>query len=1310
MRLTPSTDLNGTWEMQPEKTALDAPKGNRWHPVPVPLPWSAFLFGASGVPDELLPGRMAWFRRKVRVPEIPPRSRLFLHFDAVNFLAMVFVNGKPCGEHVGDAIPFDIDITGFAEPNREAVILVGVQDPSAAEIQAEPAAGRAARRLRYPALAQHPGIWGDVSLQVVPELHIQDVTVSTTLFDPRKNGLQEGRIRVRVVVENGTARPVSFSLTSEVYDGARQAVAFAPVRGAVGAHERTEIDMGTTWDSAALWWPDQPHLYTLRTALWSTVPDAARGAALPGEVVDRVHTSIGFRDFRIDGSRFLLNGVPTQLRSESLCPISGLLFGESRGPVRPVEAEQAVEILSSLKRKKGLNAVRFHRIPPSPQLLDAADSVGLMAIVELPLPDDELRYAVDNPKFWLNAQELAERWVRTRAHHASIMMWSVDQGMVRRYGRRVTDGLQSLARFIADLDPTRPVENSGDADLVPTGELGISSPVSVFFPATGVAFRSAAPYEPESIRGRVLPGDLRPGPWLPVRPEDRPLCILEHGRRSFSPTSLAFFLGDRAYVPAVDLASAAASVAMLEMAACRIAGFAAVHTIGRPLGLPGGDAGSEVAALPKTLFGNFYAGTRFVEELVLRNDTRFDQDIELVSRFTTPDGKTAEHAEELLLPAGGQAERPVAFELPDIRKVYDADRAAPTVAEFSANLTGTRAGSFQHKRKVAIWPHVRSAGSRRIGLYDPEGHTASALSAVGAKYAAAHGALDTEFDTILIGENALDRGAGPDPEALRAFVARGGLAICLAQDDIPYDFSPVPLVLDESRAAAITFVRDGDHRILLGLSDAEMRWWQDDHLVATRCFRKPALGNFRCLVDAGGPGGLRWAAAIEVFHGRGSFLFCQMKLVERAARAPVAGLLLARLSDATPSWRPIQARTLEGETRFAPVGVACPALAKDFSDEDLASIQVVLLTSDSLRRLVATQVYALRGWVQRGGTIYLHSLRPDDGKYLAALSGEEVRLVDSPQERLVFQRPGCGLARGLSSADLYFVNHGARFRGEGPRRMYAANVVAAAHGNVTGIAATAGADPDFGLLTLHLGTGRIVIDQVRWDVETAADARPGRYISTLLTNLGVPLAPPSRTVPSGRCLMLDLAAACNSSLGDPLPGDGQGWTGRGPDNDLSSLAPGLLLADGVPFRVAGAGPNVPEGEERTCCVIGPDDAPVAAPIEINRRVESFAFLVACEGRIKRGRPIAHFTVKYEDGLETRVPLRYGLDVLDWNEWPHDLDNAAVAWKGATLLGEPAAIYAKLWPNTRSAVPVKSVTFSSTGSGPTPILLAITAIL
>jgi len=447
------------------------------------------------------------------------------------------------------------------------------------------------------------------------------------------------------------------------------------------------------------------------------------------------------------------------------------------------------------------------------------------------------------------------------------------------------------------------------------------------------------------------------------------------------------------------------------------------------------------------------------------------------------------------------------------------------------------------------------------------------------------------------------------------------------------------------------------------------------------------------------------AGAVEVFHGRGSFLFSQLSLVDKAARSPIAGLLLARLAEAEPAWSPATARSLPGEMLFEQVGAEAPPLDASFGADALQDVRTVLATGESFCCLSAEQRRHLKGFVQSGGRLLLHNVKPDHESWVAEVVDRDLHIRGEKLQRLVFTRPGCGLARGLSSADLHFTDHGASREGEIARRVYAATAVVATHGELEGTACSLDSPTDYALLSCNLGKGQIILDQLRWHILTRKDARSARLASGLLTNLGVALTPPKLVRPSAACRFIDLSAVCNATLTDAAPGDEGGWTRRGRDSDLSAFAPGMLISSRLPFYV----PSAVEHGGRNCIVLGPQDGRTAAPVRVGYAVAELGLLVACEGRVRRGEAIAHLTVRYVEGLETQIPLRYEVDVLDWNERPRPLDNAAVAWSGRTAIGEPAALYSRAWKSHRPNQVVESVTFSSTRSGATPVLLALTAV-
>ncbi len=53
-----------------------------------------------------------WYRKRFEYNP-PEGKRQFLHFGAVNYEAIVFINGKEIGKHVGGFTPFNFEVTGL---------------------------------------------------------------------------------------------------------------------------------------------------------------------------------------------------------------------------------------------------------------------------------------------------------------------------------------------------------------------------------------------------------------------------------------------------------------------------------------------------------------------------------------------------------------------------------------------------------------------------------------------------------------------------------------------------------------------------------------------------------------------------------------------------------------------------------------------------------------------------------------------------------------------------------------------------------------------------------------------------------------------------------------------------------------------------------------------------------------------------------------------------------------------------------------------------------------------------------------------
>jgi hypothetical protein len=164
-------------------------------------------------------------------------------------------------------------------------------------------------------------------------------------------------------------------------------------------------------------------------------------------------------------------------------------------------------------------------------------------------------------------------------------------------------------------------------------------------------------------------------------------------------------------------------------------------------------------------------------------------------------------------------------------------------------------------------------------------------------------------------------------------------------------------------------------------------------------------------------------------------------------------------------------------------------------------------------------------------------------------------------------------------------------------------------------------------------------------------------------------------------------------------------------NDLSGLPGGLQTMDGVTFDVRGLIQLA--GTERDMSKRYPAEV---TGIPIGQKTASLHFLHATGWEPPDDTRVGDYVLRYADGLEVRVPLRYARNIRVWSRWPHhsvSLDpGSAVAWRGdnphSRAGGWQTVLYHFRLENPRPDVAITSVDFVSAGTKAAPFLLAITA--
>jgi beta-galactosidase len=360
---------------------------------------------------------VGWYRRVFELPAADAGKRISIEFDGAYRGTLVAINGFYLGQHSGGYDPFSYDVTDFVTVGGRNVLLVRVD-----------------ATLSDGWFYEGAGIYRHVWLVKTHPVHVKKWgTFARAEVSPGK-----AAVSIRTEVNNHGKGTASARVTSTILDPAGKTVGKAST-SAVSIPEWGEnaYEQKITVEQPALWSLEERNLYRL-------VTEVEAG----GEVVDRYVTRFGIRTIHFDAQKgFFLNGKSVKLKGTcNHQDHAGL------GAALP-DAVQYYRIGKLLEM--GSNALRTSHNPPTPELLDACDELGMLVF-------DETRMMSSNPEGLHQFRDL----VRRDRNRPSVFMWSM--GNEERVANTETGvGILTAMKEVATLeDGSRPVS------LAPTGAIG----------------------------------------------------------------------------------------------------------------------------------------------------------------------------------------------------------------------------------------------------------------------------------------------------------------------------------------------------------------------------------------------------------------------------------------------------------------------------------------------------------------------------------------------------------------------------------------------------------------------------------------------------------------------------------------------------------------------------------------------------------------------------------------------------------------------------------------------------------------------
>ena len=1335
--------LNGIWQFQ--VVPKDAERGKvpdgEWSSIRVPSYWNRP--DAFSYPPEWASAVRGWYRRTIDVPaEYLEKDQVGITFGAVMAYCQLYVNGRavPTPEVYG-CLPVTIDLTEYLKPG-ENLIDLEVQDGT---YYSEKVKENVENVMYY------GGIWQDVYLWRRPALHTANTHVKTSV--------REMKIEADAVLANTGKEKRSFTLRQTVLSPEGETVKTLPEKSVeLAPGERRKVSVSAPWPDAELWDVDQPNLYLLSTELVES-----------GNVVDQKLTRFGFREFRIDGDRFLLNEKPV------------FLYGAWDNALDPLYPEVMNRTYGELQfkamRAMNVNTLRWHsgKAFGLPLFYNLADEHGILTVAGVERNSNG--YPSKNHFGDRKSLPIIGQAVLRDRNHPSIVIWSGDneafsfiywEGTLRDgppefEQLEVYELLTDVDKTVKKYDSSRPLYYHGDYDL-----FGYADILNVHYPV----------YVVDLISGNAFFRYLRES-CPDIFKRNKPIVV---GEFWFVPHLREFsekYCGDTVFD---DVESAFEACAryherlILGWREDRIAGILSfmgrfpfhhpmkVHENGEPFKLetgsmegpymkpdyvirpsvnPGWDKSSK-EYYPNSIFqahafafqalvaylpmpgANGIAGTEVTKETVVINDSGRNRELEAFLEVVV-DGNVLSSDRKSFTVANAGVER---FELTE---------TMPAVKQITSGFTRLRLvedGTTVSERNypLTLYPADFVAAPKfaeKFQLFDPEGKTEAILRKIGAPF----DKIDTleNLDAkrpLIIGYHAPQNLLVRSQSALDSFLDAGGRMLQMEQPS-------------QGGRDCEVFNQACGHPALEGIPEGRIADFQGmDCYVTAGAYPKPSEGNFRILLDCD----IKRTPLLESFRGNGVCVRNQMDCTEKYGIDPLATKLFHNLLRyiSSPMRMEFREAFLLGDDAGSAELLKLSGLRAEpvKSVADAAPGGVLIVAENALN---ADNVDSLIEFARGGGNVV--TLLQNDVESLKKLSEGrlEFRPVYTGENYAVFFHAAKGNPRparvwGINNLDFMdwslwctwpmAVKSGDGWEAvvtlrEGPNAFLHSSLYAPRPGakkdkyNMI----RAEADPQFAresvktrgipVLTGKVGDGSVTFLQLALSKAAEKSPEARRIAAQLLSGAGVPAA----TVKTAAARNMDEFIFVRLDEFATVPfrytSETGGWSDQGAINDLAEFPVGLHYFAGIPFDVTDPDQNGGRG----CVALGStsvaknsrhaDKYPEAVRgIAVDAAIRSLHLLLGAS-YAKGNTVMADVVVHYADGSEEKIPLTVGKNVADW-WYPVPVPEAEIGWVGKNASCTSLGVYVTEWRNPHPEKEVTSLDLVSRNDEPIPLFAGITA--
>ncbi|WP_448821726.1 glycoside hydrolase family 2 TIM barrel-domain containing protein [Cetobacterium sp.] len=378
------------------------------------------------IPKEFNP--FGIYKKNIEIPKDWKERSVYISFQGVESSLELYCNGKFVGYSEDSFTPSEFDLTKYLKNTNNEIVVKVYKWCSGSWLEDQD-------------FWRLSGIFRDVYLYSVPDVHIKDMFITSDLTNNFKNATVKNILKIQSYKEAVVAIQMELLYKTDSILKVEEKN--------IKVDRELKIAISEKFQNPKLWSAEKPNLYDIKV----TIIDSESG-----KLIEECYQKFGFRKFEISDKIMKINGERIVFKG-----INRHEFNCYRG--RAITEADMIWDIKFLKANN-FNAVRTSHYPNQTRWYELCDEHGLYVIDEVNVethgtwqilgqPYSEKVIPNNNPEWLENIIDRAKSMFERDKNYPSIIIWSCGN---ESFGG---ENLFKMSEFLRNLDNTRVIHYEG---------------------------------------------------------------------------------------------------------------------------------------------------------------------------------------------------------------------------------------------------------------------------------------------------------------------------------------------------------------------------------------------------------------------------------------------------------------------------------------------------------------------------------------------------------------------------------------------------------------------------------------------------------------------------------------------------------------------------------------------------------------------------------------------------------------------------------------------------------------------------------